>query len=324
MSDITVISICSGLSLISLIAGCISAVFTRLLHYNVFVFVHNWIIPPNMKMKISSIISCIFQTVQLFVDIAFWILNIWYYEFYQHIWNLTIAIEIMSEIGRTCFYFYLIFNIENEMKYNEIIRSAVSKKWLFIIKTILIMDTLYFPIFLYLLSYFLNRSESEWQLFTLINTIESITVLIFYDISLLYIYVRAVIVYAKWWFSKETQESQQYGINQREHQILIKTTRFCNVFIIGVIIDILSVCLSVITIQISNWENVSIVILILQTMVEDIGIVIHIGAIFFSYEFGYGPYLKICGRLHNFVYSKIESIYQQKVHNNYIQLMVDK
>ena len=79
----------------------------------------------------------------------------------------------------------------------------------------------------------------------------------FYDFSLLYIYVRSSRIYGKWWRSKNWTESEKYGINQKEHQILLRMTRFTVVSVIVVMFDILSLLMAVIQVwQISHSATV--------------------------------------------------------------------
>ena len=169
-----------------------------------------------------------------------------------------------------------------------------------------------FPIIEYI-AYILDTDGTE--IFNVFNYIATTVLTIFYDFSLLYIYIRCLHVYAKWWYSKYWKESERYGTNEREHEILIRVTRFCVIFTIATIVDVL-----LISVQIWNILIDSIIPVIIEYIFEALSYFAHASAIYFSYEFGHSPYYKIYGKIHDRVYQISEKVHQRKTHDNYDRL----
>ena len=129
-----------------------------------------------------------------------------------------------------------------------------------------------------------------------------------------HIYIKALQVYAKWWRSKCWQESGDHGTNEREHEILIRITRFSVVCSMAAFIDITTNAFDT-----ASFYDDSHIIWIIASFIEPMYDLILVSSIYFTFEFGYAPYLKIYGKCHSWCYTKSLSAYK-KVDVGYVQL----
>ena len=303
----------SILACVTAIAGCIASSFSVSLFRQLFIINHNWIIKPNTKVKASSVISAVLLSIVLFINAAFLTLYIWYdrYEYYLAV--IVYITDAMTQTGQFTYYLYLFWNIDSEAKQNTIINHSVPRKWIISTRVILIITVIHYPIYQFL--YWYLEVGTVYFVFTTVNRIASIFVVLFLDFGLLYIYIRSLHIYGKWWYSKNQKESNQYGLNEREHEILIRISRFCVVCTIAVMIDIVNYCIGIWTDV--NW---SIELFIPIVIFDGMSNLAHVSAIYFSFEFGHPPYLKCYGKLHEWVYKRSTKAHQKKVQADYIQL----
>ena len=155
----------------------------------------------------------------------------------------------------------------------------------------------------------------QLQIFEMVRFITRIVIVLFYDFSLLYIYVHALHIYARWWYLRQPIESQKYGVNEREHEVLIRITRFC---VVSLIVTICDVLLSVM--ETWNALNHTATVFALFYTLGAFQNLSRSSGIYFSFEFGYSIYLKVYGKIHDCVYERSERIHRAKAHNYYIQM----
>ena len=299
------------LAAICFLAGCISVVFTILLFHNLFVFQHNWIIEPNKKVKFSSFIASALASIESFISMVYWILCMRCFEYHNYAWIFGWIMDPVWVISRLFWYFYLLFNIHNESQQIQVIKYALPKRWILIIKILLLIFAIIYPIWM-LKNFYFRDALIEIEITILIF---GMVLILFCDFSLLYIYIRSLHIYGMWWYSKCWQESRKYGISQRQHEILIRLTKFCVVCTIATIFDVLYL-------GICTWRKVdkSSGVIITVTIIQELSNITHTSAIYFSYKFGYESYLKVYGTLHRWFYIKCEQSHQEKVKNGYVQM----
>ncbi len=306
----------STLAIASLIAGIFSLLCSVLLIRHLYCTDHNWIIEPGCKSKLCSIISSIAFSIGSFMNVTYWILfilivteTISYTDFIDISQYIT---AVLLVIGGRFYYYYLLFNIQDEIRQNSIIKHAVPNFWMTIMKIAIIIDLMYVPI-----SYFLSWIFYDNETFLNVEFVLAVSGTLFFDFGFLYIYIHSLHIYAKWWKGKNWNESERYGITQREHEILTRITRFCVVATIAATIDVL-VCV----IDVCEPYDAGTVLIIIGEILTEISNLSHGSAIYFSYEFGHSSYLKICGKFHRFCYKKSISIHKQRaqLENNYVQL----
>ena len=308
---------------ISFITGCIGARFTSWLFYHLFKFDHNWIIEPDKRTKIFSFIASSLLSITSLLDVIIWI-------FYFSIFNrnpadrnliiLDYTRNALGNVGQYCYYLYLFFNIKCEMQQNQVINHAVSKTWTFLTSLIFLIGAIYYPVYQYLNIYFRDNYDSgdiysaELQIFQIMTVVGSIASTLLYDFNLLYVYIRSMHIYGKWWYFQNWKESEKYGINQMEHQILIRITRFAVVCTIATMVDIIYSCLAV-------WYFLSLnpVSYLMVYLFDALMRLTKVSAIYFSHEFGYVSYLKVYGKLHQWIYEKFQRAHQHKAHNSYVR-----
>ena len=203
------------------------------------------------------------------------------------------------------------------MRQNQIINHAVPKNLLIVMFVGFVASCIYYPAFEYLSHQFPVDSR-EWEMLQAMNAVASIITVLFYDFSLLFVYIRSLHIYGKWWYSKNKEESDKYGINQREHQILIRITRFSVVCTVVVMADVLMMSGNI-------WfylspKTVSFVAAnVVSSFFYALSQLAHVSAIYFSYEFGYESYLKVYGKIHEWMYQTLEKAHRRKTHNNYVR-----
>ena len=127
--------------------------------------------------------------------------------------------------------------------------------------------------------------------------------------------MRSLHIYAKWRYSKDWKSSEKYGTNDKEHEILIRISRFCIVSIIAAVFDVLSSIGFLCAGPNREWIAYAITNILIETST-----LAHTSAIDFSYEFGHFAYSKVYGKMHKWCYEKTEAFHTTTTHNNYQEL----
>ena len=310
-SDLMIIVIMESLS--SFIVGCISLVFAILLWKNVLCIDHNWIIQPSQKTKISAIIGSVTPVISSFFNVLVFIL-LWYDS--PVFMYLSLAVNFTNAIGSRFYYYYLTFNIKNEMDQNEIIKYAVSKISVILLIVYLIIDILYLMVTTSIdITYYASDGLNENTMAVIwnIDDIYVIFTTFILDFLLLYIYIGSLFKYAKWWRRKNWQESEKYGFNEREHEILIRITRFTVVCTMVAIFDILCAVFG-------HFIDYNVGLFITDGVLNQLSSLIRVSSIYFSFEFGHAAYLKTYGKIH-YRCSKIAKWGMRKTQNGYVEML---
>ena len=304
-----------------LIIGGIMIVFCVLLCKHLYCIDHNWIIPPGQKSKITATISSIAYMIAPLAMLPMWISLAFDRSNFNAYYYYTTDIDVISgAIGSSCYYYYLYFNIRDEMQQNQVIKHATSTVSIVILKLLLMINFLYGVISLSYLQYdyFISSNIERTNIFYNIDGIWMLIETLLLDILFLFVYIRSLHHYARWWRGKSWQESSRYGINEREHEILIRITRFTVVSMTAALMDVICIIWSYI------WPyDPTTISLMIYFIINPLSNMIHVSSIYFSFEFGHSAYLKVYKKIHSCCYRSATSRYRN-VEVGYMELNESK
>ena len=127
----------------------------------------------------------------------------------------------------------------------------------------------------------------------------------FYDSAILFAYFLENVRYARYWRARRGSESEKYGLNQREHEIIIHFTRYIVVFSSSLIFDILVGVFSALYIEYPNK-----VFYTIWGIVWTMNNVSYCATLYLSQEYGHSTYKKCCARLDKRCKNYLTSWYQ--------------
>lgn len=300
------------LSIVSLVTACIATVFCIKLINNVCFADLNWIIQPSKKSKLAAIACISIILLSSYIFIPYYLVNVLVSEeIANYFWY---ASNIVGSFRYRFYYFYLLFNIQDEMKQNKIIQHAIQNIVVHLLTIAIVIDFVWCVVYDCLRMYIIYSGSNGLPDVDTVDIIYGIIETVILDGAFLFIYVRSLRIYANWWRQKCWQESEKYGITQREHEVLIRITRFTVICSMTALIDIISNLLDQYL-----YYDVSMMVWILSLIFDQMVNVVLVSSIYFSFEFGYDSYLKVYGKCHTYCYERSASK-SKNIQDKYVKL----
>ena len=288
------------------LSSAICTLFVWLLWNNLISKDHNWsYVRPNKHVIITSILVPLLfglQAIQQLIACSIGIIGATSVCFpgTRHYYQIDVFSTFTYHLARFSYYLYLIFNLENHMNHNDIIRKSIPNKFVKIVKFFIF--ALFTEVIVLSITKYITQGGYHVMLMgkSVAYRFICLTIYIvgnlFLDLFILSFYVFALHVYATFWNEKMHEEYKKWKDTERSHELLKIVTRFVISFGYSVIFDIISVVVNVIFYYGFNkthisWQLQKGIVVELAEMLNNFSFML---SVYFSHEFGHVMYEKIC------------------------------
>eukprot|EP00484_Ammonia_sp_Unknown_P018321 CAMPEP_0197036048 /NCGR_PEP_ID=MMETSP1384-20130603/13665_1 /TAXON_ID=29189 /ORGANISM="Ammonia sp." /LENGTH=348 /DNA_ID=CAMNT_0042466175 /DNA_START=47 /DNA_END=1093 /DNA_ORIENTATION=+ len=286
------------------IDAVICLVFGGLLFHHLLIKRYKWAyIQPNVRVICTSLfVSTLFTMLCLMISTVcvFCIVG----DVNSNICNITntththylVAVPetAIYHCGRFAYYLYLIFNLQNHMQHNEIIRRSIPRCFLTCMHMLILF--LFAEAMLAVFLKYLTKDGTSYHgvPYRVIHEMIYIVGNLVLDISILYAYSRGLHKYATYLNSFEFEDEDEA---ERAHELLKIVTRFTVTFGASMFCDCMSVAIHAVFFGYvekhtsEQWVFAWSVLILIGNAINDVSFVI---AVYFSHEFGHELYEKCC------------------------------